>query len=104
MINKKLELVNEIDLYISPTINGIGVTITPENDEASFSEYLWKDVVEGLVAAHTVTILKDKDIRLTVESKDFVEFECASALDLENRSAPKRIITRKDFPSVGTFV
>ena len=41
MINKKLELVNEIDLYISPTINGIGVTITPENDEASFSEYLW---------------------------------------------------------------
>ena len=42
--------------------------------------------------------------RKTVESKDFVEFECASALDLENRSAPKRIITRKDFPSVGTFV
>ena len=65
MINKKLELVNEIDLYISPTINGIGVTITPENDEASFSEYLWKDVVEGLIDAHTVTILKDKDIRLT---------------------------------------
>ena len=63
MINKKLELVNEIDLYISPTINGIGVTITPENDEASFSEYLWKDVVEGLIDAHTVTILKDKDIR-----------------------------------------
>ena len=41
--------------------------------------------------------------RKTVESKDFVEFECASALDLQNRSAPKRIITRKDFPSVGTF-
>ena len=42
--------------------------------------------------------------RKTIESKDFVEFECASALDLENRSAPKRIITRKDFPSVGNFV
>ena len=41
--------------------------------------------------------------RKTVESKDFVEFECASSLDLQNRSAPKRIITRKDFPSVGTF-
>ena len=41
--------------------------------------------------------------RKTVESKDFVEFECVSALDLQNRSAPKRIITRKDFPSVGTF-
>ena len=37
------------------------------------------------------------------ESKDFVEFECTSSLDLQNRNAPKRIITRKDFPSVGTF-
>ena len=41
--------------------------------------------------------------RKTVESKDFVEFECTSSLDLQNRNAPKRIITRKDFPSVGTF-
>lgn len=41
--------------------------------------------------------------RKTVESKNFVEFELASALDLQNRKAPKRIITRKDFPSVGTF-
>ena len=83
MINKKLELVNEIDLYISPTINGIGVTITPENDEASFSEYLWKDVVEGLVEAHTVTILKDKDIRLTVESKEFLT-RIANSLSLQS--------------------
>ena len=82
MINKKLELVNEIDLYISPTINGIGVTITPENDEASFSEYLWKDVVEGLIDAHTVTILKDKDIRLTVESKEFLT-KIANSLSLQ---------------------
>ena len=41
--------------------------------------------------------------RKTVESKSFVEFELASALDLQNRKAPKRIVTRKDFPSVGTF-
>tara|TARA_R100000329_G_scaffold58304_1_gene52665 strand:- start:3191 stop:3484 length:294 start_codon:yes stop_codon:yes gene_type:complete len=82
MINKKLELVNEIDLYISPTINGIGVTITPENEEASFSEYLWKDVVEGLIDAHTVTILKDKDIRLTVESKEFLT-KIANSLSLQ---------------------
>ena len=41
--------------------------------------------------------------RKTVESKNFVEFELAMALDLQNRTAPKRIITRKDFPSVGTF-
>ena len=41
--------------------------------------------------------------RKTLESLEFVEFELASALDLTNRRAPKRIITRKDFPSVGTF-
>ena len=41
--------------------------------------------------------------RKTLESFEFVEFELASALDLTNRRAPKRIITRKDFPSVGTF-
>ena len=41
--------------------------------------------------------------RKTIESKDFVEFELAMSLDLQNRNAPKRIITRKDFPSVGTF-
>ena len=34
----------------------------------------------------------------------FVEFELALNLDLQNRKAPKRIITRNDFPSVGTFV
>mgnify|MGYP003116947859 CR=1 FL=1 len=42
--------------------------------------------------------------RKTVESKMFVEFELALNLDLQNRKAPKRIITRNDFPSVGTFV
>ena len=41
--------------------------------------------------------------RKTVESKDFVEFELAMSLDLQNRFGPKRIITREDFPSVGTF-
>lgn len=35
--------------------------------------------------------------RKTLESFEFVEFELASALDLTNRRAPKRIITRKDF-------
>ena len=41
--------------------------------------------------------------RKNVESKDFVEFELAMSLDLQNRFGPKRIITREDFPSVGTF-
>ena len=42
--------------------------------------------------------------RKTIESREIVQFECVSALDLENIQAPKRQVTRKDFPSVGTFV
>ena len=38
-----------------------------------------------------------------VENREVVQFECVSALDLENIRAPKRQVTRKDFPSVGTF-
>tara|TARA_R100001129_G_scaffold1519_2_gene1407 strand:+ start:2077 stop:3045 length:969 start_codon:yes stop_codon:yes gene_type:complete len=41
--------------------------------------------------------------RKTIENRDVVQFECVSALDLENIRAPKRQVTRKDFPSVGTF-
>ena len=39
----------------------------------------------------------------TIENREVVQFECVSALDLENIRAPKRQVTRKDFPSVGTF-
>ena len=39
----------------------------------------------------------------SIENRDIVVFECGSALDLENIRAPKRQVTRKDFPSVGTF-
>ena len=41
--------------------------------------------------------------RKTVENRDVVQFECVSALDLEGVRAPKRRVTRKDFPAVGTF-
>ena len=41
--------------------------------------------------------------RKTLENRDIVQFECVSALDLENIRAPNRQVTRKDFPSVGTF-
>tara|TARA_B100000579_G_scaffold416887_1_gene412923 strand:+ start:518 stop:1096 length:579 start_codon:yes stop_codon:yes gene_type:complete len=43
--------------------------------------------------------------RKSTESRDIVEWECASAFDLSNGpKPPKRLITRADFPGVGTFV
>jgi len=41
--------------------------------------------------------------RKTLENKDVVQFELVSVLDLEGVRAPKRQVTRKDFPAVGTF-
>lgn len=39
------------------------------------------------------------------ESRDLVEWECASAFDLAyGPKAPKRLITRANFPGVGTFI
>lgn len=42
--------------------------------------------------------------RKVVENREIVQFELASVLDLNNIRCPKLQVTRKDFPSVGTFV
>ena len=42
--------------------------------------------------------------RKIVENRDIVQFELVSALDLQGVRAPKRQVTRIDFPGVGTFV
>ena len=42
--------------------------------------------------------------RKSSENREFVRFELAAPLDLENINAPKRICTRKNFPSIGTFI
>ena len=43
--------------------------------------------------------------RKVTETREIVEWECASAFDLAfGPKVPKRLITRTDFPGVGTFV
>ena len=42
--------------------------------------------------------------RKSVETREIVQFELAAALDMANVRCPNRICTRKDFPSIGTFV
>tara|TARA_Y100001951_G_scaffold97359_1_gene97013 strand:- start:783 stop:1361 length:579 start_codon:yes stop_codon:yes gene_type:complete len=43
--------------------------------------------------------------RKTTETREVIEWECASAFDLSyGPKAPKRLVTRADFPGVGTFV
>lgn len=42
--------------------------------------------------------------RKVTETRDFVQFECVSVLDLQGIRVPKRQVTRKDFDGVGTFI
>jgi len=42
--------------------------------------------------------------RKVIENREIVQFELASVLELNNIRCPKLQVTRKDFPSVGTFV
>ena len=42
--------------------------------------------------------------RKSTENREIVQFELAAALDMANVKCPNRICTRKDFPSIGTFI
>mgnify|MGYP003145434408 FL=1 len=42
--------------------------------------------------------------RKTVENRDIVQFEMVGSFDLFGVVAPKKLVTRADFPGVGTFV
>ena len=42
--------------------------------------------------------------RKATETRDIVEFELASVLDLVGVSCPKRQCTRAEFPAIGTFI
>ena len=42
--------------------------------------------------------------RKVIENKDAVQFELVSTFDLIGIAAPKKLVTREDFPGVGTFV
>ena len=42
--------------------------------------------------------------RKVVENRDLVQFELVSTFDLVGIGAPKKLVTREDFPGVGTFI
>jgi len=98
---------SDLRYYCTVHGNGMGNTITMNNPntttQTTTSSSTSQSNPYGTAANNTYDNQTYFIDRKTVESKNFVEFELASALDLQNRKAPKRIITRKDFPSVGTF-
>ena len=109
--------ISNLDSTISALMTQANLA-TPKNDlnsakfirKVTLMKYLDNENFEGNTNPYGTpsNTTYDEEIyfidRKTVESKMFVEFELALNLDLQNRKAPKRIITRNDFPSVGTFV
>ena len=98
---------NDLRYYCTVHGNNMGNTITMNNPNTTTQTITTTSSSQsnpyGTPANNTYDNQTFFIDRKTVESKSFVEFELASALDLQNRKAPKRIVTRKDFPSVGTF-
>ena len=98
---------NDLRYYCTSHGNNMGNTITMNNpnttQQTTSSTSSSQSNPYGTPANNTYDNQTFYIDRKTIESKTIVEFELASALDLQNRKAPKRIITRKDFPSVGTF-
>ena len=69
---KRIELINDLDLELSLTLNGIGVVIAPEHEDPSFSEYTWDEVIKTLIDSHTVAVLRKNDVRISGSSKEFL--------------------------------
>ena len=72
MSTKRIELINDLDLDLSLTLNGIGAIIAPENDAPSFSEYHWDELIDTLIDSHTIAVLRKSDVRISGSSKEFL--------------------------------
>ena len=98
---------NDLRYYCTTHGNAMGNTITM-NDPPTLSSVSTSNTIQvNPFGTPSSTTELPQEIyfidRKTLENKEVVQFELVSALDLENIRAPKRQVTRKDFPSVGTF-
>tara|TARA_R100000773_G_scaffold14660_2_gene13431 strand:- start:591 stop:1571 length:981 start_codon:yes stop_codon:yes gene_type:complete len=98
---------NDLRYYCTVHGNAMGNTITMNDPPTITSTEFTNSIQVNPFGTPSSTTELPQEIyfidRKTVENRDLVQFECVSALDLENIRAPKRQVTRKDFPSVGTF-
>jgi len=85
MPSKSIELVSELEVHLSPTPRGIGVTIAPSlpTQPASYTEYNWTELIGGLLEAHTIPVLHKKDIRI---SEDSYRYLLEVVLTMKNQS------------------
>tara|TARA_R100001440_G_scaffold51894_1_gene71806 strand:+ start:1074 stop:1370 length:297 start_codon:yes stop_codon:yes gene_type:complete len=90
MTNKRLELLNEFNVHVSPTTKGVGITILGQDTEPSFHEFYWHNLLDDLVEEHTVTVLKTSDTRITQDSKEAL-LRIAAAMRLCSYTLNKKV-------------
>ncbi len=101
-----LQLVNETTPFID--LQGAKVTrrrtlarfLDEENFPSNVNPYKIGSVDPTAELPREVYFIDKK----SVENRDIVQFEMVSSFDLSGVSAPKKLVTRDDFPSVGRFV
>ncbi|MAL46000.1 phage minor tail protein L [Hyphomonas sp.] len=102
---------NDVRYYCTTHGNAMGNTITMNdpltNEVTTSSEVAVNNTNANPFGTPSSSTELPQEIyfidKKIIENRDVVQFELVSALDLENIRAPKRQVTRKDFPSVGTF-
>lgn len=88
---KVLSVLSELDVHISVTKQGIGITISSADDcEASFSEYTWDEVMEDMVEMHSIPVLGKNDVKISQESFDYVR-DCTQKMRVAANQAWTRI-------------
>ena len=109
IISNATGLISSILLSVNETTPGndlTGATVTRIRTLAKFIDAV--NFANGTNATADSTAEFPQEVysidRKSTETRDIVEFELAAPTDLAGVRIPKRQCTRKDFPSIGTFV
>ena len=108
IISNATGLISSILLSVNETTTGndlTGATVTRIRTLAKFIDAVNFADGTNATADNTAEFPKEIysiDIKAT-ETRDLVEFELSSVLDLVGITCPKRQCTRAEFPSIGTF-
>ena len=109
IVSNATSLISAILLSVNETTTGndlTGATVTRIRTLAKFIDAV--NFADGTNATADPNAEFPQEIysidRKSVETRDVVEFELAAPTDLAGVRIPKRQCTRKEFPSIGTFI
>ena len=100
---------SDLRYYCTSHGNGMGNTITMNNPNTTTQEVTTSSTTQtNTLGTPDPTAEFPREIykidRKATENRDFVQFELAAPFDLAGVRSPKRLCTRDNFPSIGTFI